>query len=240
MPLRKVCVVIPAYNAERTLSPLLVNLKRTLPEATILVVNDGSVDNTHEIAAAEDIVYLKHHSNRGKGAALKTGFAHALNLGADLIATMDADLQHDVGDLRGLLEKIENDNLDLVIGARMWDLASMPIHRRISNKTTSQLLSWRLQQKISDSQCGLRVHRARLLREISVWSNHFDFESELLLKAGLGGFRIGFVNIRTIYHRESKSSMRWFDTLRFIKVYCTSFFGWKQGRTDLRRTFRLT
>ena len=220
MGLDKVFIVIPAYNAERTLADVVSGLRKYCHPSSIIVVNDGSQDGTKEIKN-QNIIYLEHDRNYGKGSALKTGFSKALSLGAKFIVTVDADGQHDAQDVSALLEKMEMESLDLLIGSRMSDTREMPFLRRLSNRWTSKLISWRIGQRIEDSQCGLRVHRATLVRELSdrIRCNHFDFETEILLRAARKGFKIGFRRIRTIYPEKYISTMSLVDVLNFIKVY---------------------
>lgn len=223
-------IVIPAYNAEKTIGNLIFKLKKSMSYASIIVVNDGSRDQTQRASASEGIFYIEHPKNFGKGVALNSGFEKALNLGAKYIVSIDSDGQHDVNDIHLLIEKIRQDDLDLVIGSRMADVSTMPMLRLLSNRITSKLISWRIKQNIEDSQCGLRVHNADMLRNLCLQRTGFDFETELLLKASLSGFKIGFTHIRTIYPDKNTSFIRIKDAFNFILVYVLSFF-WKRRKT---------
>ncbi|MFQ6115137.1 MAG: glycosyltransferase family 2 protein [bacterium] len=225
MEFGKICAVIPAYNASRTLKSVVDELRRYNPKINIVIIDDGSTDNTKDVAANLNVLVLEHHENLGKGAALKSGFSTALSMGAELIITLDADAQHNPHDIRKLFSKMEAESLDLVVGSRMSNTANMPVHRILSNKITSKLISWRVGQKIEDSQCGLRLIRAKLLKNINLESNRFETESELIMKSALNGFRIGSVAIETIYMRNGASAVKLIaDTLRFIKLFVTSLF----------------
>lgn len=221
----KICAVIPAYNASKTLKKVVDALRQYNPAVSILVVDDGSTDNTKDVARNLDVLLLEHNENRGKGAALKSGFNAALSMGADVIITLDADAQHNPHDIIKLFSKMETERLDLVIGSRMANTVNMPIHRILSNQITSKLISWRLGQKIEDSQCGFRLIRASILKQINLESNKFEMESELIIKSVLSGFKIGSVSIDTIYNKNGPSAMRLLaDTFRFVKLFCKSLF----------------
>jgi glycosyltransferase involved in cell wall biosynthesis len=125
MTAKRVIVIIPAYNEERT----IVHVIRALQQrgfTTLVVVDDGSSDRTGELAAREGAIRLRHLLNRGLGGALGTGISAALRLGAEVIVTFDADGQHDPDDVRRLLEPIDRGEAEVVIGSRMLDPRGMP------------------------------------------------------------------------------------------------------------------
>lgn len=232
---KDIYVVIPAYNAARTIAGVIGQINRHLPESTVIVVNDGSSDQTAAVLAAlahKTIVYLEYPTNRGKGAALKKGFSQALQTGAKVIATIDADNQHQPEDIGKLMQKFEENQCDLVIGSRMSNIACMPVHRRLSNRMTSRLISWRTGQEIPDSQCGFRLIKSKVLEKMKLDTNGFEMESELLIKAALSGFKIGSTEIQTVYFKEHSSSMKLFrDTMRFTNLFFKSLF-WKKVVTS--------
>lgn len=226
MLLKDLYAVIPAYNSEKTLEKVILDLRTRLSSVAIIVVDDGSRDLTSEIARALQTILITHNKNLGKGAALKSGFKKALCLGAKFVLTLDADGQHNPRDVNRFLSKYEDTHLDIIIGSRMANVSGMPIHRILSNRITSKLISWRVGQYVPDSQCGFRLIKADLLKNIQLKTNRFDMESELILKALKKGYKIGFVNIETIYHSNSTSAMNLIeDTSRFIWMYIYSFLG---------------
>lgn len=226
-----ITAVIPAYNAETTLVEVICNLRTSLPNLSIIVINDGSQDATGRKAKSMNIIYLEHSRNRGKGAALKTGFRKALSLGLSYILTVDADTQHNPKYVPAMLRKLKEENLDLLIGSRMSRIETMPFKRVVSNKITSRLISWRTKQEISDSQCGFRLIRTSVLESLTLKCQKYDLESELIIKAALKGYRIGFVEIDTIYAKNRVSYVKFVDILRFIRVYCSSFF-WERSNLN--------
>jgi glycosyltransferase involved in cell wall biosynthesis len=226
MLLKDLYAIIPAYNSEKTIDKVISDLRAHLSAADIIVVDDGSSDSTSEIARALKTIVIAHKKNLGKGAALKSGFKKALSLGAKFVLTLDADGQHNPKDVNRFLSKYEETPFDIIIGSRMANIRDMPIHRILSNKITSQLISWRVGQRVPDSQCGFRLIKADVLKNLQLKTNRFDMESELILKASKKGHKIGFVNIDTIYSNNSTSAMNLIkDTSRFIWVYIHSFLG---------------
>lgn len=221
----RIYTIVPAYNAEGTIRKVVSGLLDCGLPMQIIVVDDGSRDNTFDACRQFDISILRHERNQGKGAALQTGFRHALNQGAEVLFTLDADGQHDPDDLLKLFDELNHQNLDIVIGSRMQNTKPMPFHRILSNVITSRLLSWRTGQWIEDSQSGLRLIRANVLKNITLKATKFELESELLIRAALQNFRIGTVGVHTIYHvngAESRSYMDAMDVIRFISLYLKS------------------
>ena len=216
--------MIPAYNAAKTIKQVVVELQKCLPEILIIIVNDGSFDETETILKELDVITIKHTNNLGKGTAIRNGIRRALEAGAELIFTIDSDNQHNPVDCRRLLNELLEQNLDLVIGSRMSNVYKMPISRQISNKVTSKFISWRIRQKIADSQSGFRLYRAQLLQSIKLSSTQFQIESEMLIKAALKGYKIGTINIETIYNYNQISYIKTIDIFRFLKLYFQSFF----------------
>ena len=219
----KIFAVIPAYNAAKTIKQVVVELQKCLPEILIIIVNDGSFDETATILKELDVITIEHTNNLGKGVALRYGIRRALEAGGEFIFTIDSDNQHNPVDCRRLLNELLEQNLDLVIGSRMANLAKMPFYRLISNKVTSKLISWRIKQTIADSQSGFRLYRAHLLQSVKLYSTHFEIESEMLIKASLRGFKIGMVNIETIYTYNQTSYIKAIDIFRFLRLYFQSF-----------------
>lgn len=219
--------MIPAYNAAPALAPLLDELHSIFPEIVHIVVDDGSTDSTVDIACSRKVTLLRHERNRGKGAALQTGFSYALAHGAKTILTIDADGQHNPSDAAKLLDCLQDSHVDIVLGNRMHNLSRMPTHRIISNKITSLLVSLRIGVSIEDSQTGFRAIRSHIIETINLKTRHFDTETELLIKSGLCGFKIKSVPVDTIYHgKAAVSTVLSADVWRFVRLYIKSL-GWR-------------
>ncbi|MBU0682405.1 MAG: glycosyltransferase family 2 protein [Proteobacteria bacterium] len=230
----KVCILLPSYNVAATLGRLLDAL--LLYNHALLVIDDGSVDQTSDIArqyADKGVSLLHHPVNRGKGAALRTGFAWALGNGFDVAVAMDSDLQHDPDDFPGMLKVFERENLDVLIGDRMHDQSAMPTARRLGNWFSSWGTGNFCHQKIFDAQCGFRVFRLAACRTMlsELTLDRYVSESEVLVRSSMNLLRIGFTPITVIYPEDlsHKSFYRpWLDTYRIVYYFTLEL---------LRRTF---
>ena len=158
-PPLKACVLVPAYNEARNIGPLVREIRDYCPD--VIVIDDGSADETSPVAAAAGATVLPHVRNQGKGMALQTGFDYAREHGYDLAITMDADGQHAPSDIPAFLKAYERTHSPVLVGNRMGDIARMPRLRRFVNRYMSSLLSRLMGQHVPDTQCGFRIyHRA--------------------------------------------------------------------------------
>ena len=211
----KLLAVIPAFNADSSLEKLIPAVLGFRHD--ILVVDDGSRDDTPNVAIKYKLELISHPRNRGKGAALKSGFNYAIENGYEAVITLDADGQHNPLDIPRFIESHENTGADLIIGSRAQSKTGMPPDRRLSNFLTSKILSLFLGMKIEDSQCGYRLMTTNLLNQVELKSEQFELESEIIIKAARQGFKIRFIPIKVRYSLNIKSSMnRLADTLRWI------------------------
>ncbi len=216
----KVAVIIPAHNAADTVGEVISRAARFVSYSDIFVVDDGSSDHTDLVAREKGVWLLRHNEKRGKGSALCDATRKALELDYEAVITLDSDLQHDPDEIPRFIDASKD--LDVVIGKRSIAMGKMPVHRFLSNTITTRLISMRTGVNIEDSQCGYRLYKTRVLKSVQSRYSFYDYESDLLIKAALSGFRIGFVPIKTIYN-NSKSGMRAIDILRFIRVFLKSF-----------------
>lgn len=218
----RVFAVIPARNAAATIDAVVRGLKTTLPESEVLVVDDGSVDETGARAREAGATVFRHTLNQGKGAALQTGFDEALRLGADTVLALDADGQHDPAWAPKLLAGLEG--ADLVVGSRLASRASMPWLRRVTNDVTSWWVSRLARTRIEDSQSGYRAIRATVLRRVRPEAQRFEYESEYLVAAARAGFRITAVPIPTLYNAPESHIRPLVDTARFVRFVLRHLF----------------
>jgi glycosyltransferase involved in cell wall biosynthesis len=218
-----VVVLIPAYNAAETISELISKLRDYLSESQVIVIDDGSVDDTASLALEAGACLIQHPANRGKGAALKSGFAMASHEGYDYVLTLDADLQHSPECVPLFLELADSFQYDMVIGVRERT-EIMPSHRVFANFMTSVLISMLAGVRIRDSQSGFRLISTKLLKSIHLRGDKYDLESEILLRAGLAGFRIGELTIPTVYEGSRSFINPVLDGMRFLKILGQGFF----------------
>jgi len=210
-----VCAVVPFFNEKETLDTIL---DETINYVNfIFAINDGSTDHSYQYENNKpNVRIVRLDKNYGKGKALSTGFQQAISGGFDHVVTIDADLQHDPKFIPELLGGLSS--FDIVIGNRLKNLKDMPIQRRLSNTLTSYFLTKKTGQNILDSQCGFRAYKIEVLRQIKTRFEGFEAESEILVKATNMGFKIGFVDIPTIYG-TGKSKMKPVQALvGFLKV----------------------
>ena len=234
-PTPSVIIVIPAYKAEATIDKVVRGAKRHgLP---VVVIDDGSDDRTGQLAEQAGATVLRHAGNRGKGAALQTGFAYALERGADAVLTLDADGQHDTDEIPELVAVARAAPGSLVIGVRSFDPRLMPRRSRIGNQISTFFISRFAHRRHSDTQSGFRLYPRRLL-SAPLTTRRFDTETELLLWAAKLGVPLREVPIQTIYpssssgERHTTHFRNWEDTLRVLRLVIGSPL-WRAPRADL-------
>ncbi|MBU4376417.1 MAG: glycosyltransferase family 2 protein [Candidatus Omnitrophica bacterium] len=210
----KVGILIPAYNESEHMGGLVRTLRGMGFDP--IVIDDGSKDNTAEKAKEAGAKVIKHEKNLGKGEALKAGFAAAIKDDYDAAIIMDGDAQHSPNDIEKLIKTAEKNPGAMIIGNRMSNPRNMPFARKLTNRFMSLLVSGICRQRIPDSQCGFRLIRKNLLKNLKIDSSRFEVESEILIRASARGVKIISVPIETLYGRESSQINPFWDTCRFI------------------------
>ena len=193
--------VIPAFDSAATLPAVVTSLRATLPGARVIVVDDGSRDDTREKARETCDTVLHFDRNRGKGAALRLGTSTALAGGASVVVTIDADGQHDPTYAYDLIQGLES--ADIAIGARTQSRTAMPIRRRATNFLASTAIGAITGATIPDSQSGFRAIRRAVLDFVVADGDRYEYETDFLIRAGRAGFRIAAVPIPTKYGGSS-------------------------------------
>ena len=222
--LSKTAVVLPAFNAARHLASVIADVEKYLPKEQIIVVDDGSADDTKGVAGEAGVVVVVHPINQGKGAALVSGARKAIELGMQYIITLDADGQHDPAEIPKFAEHARKTGADIVCGNRMDNRKDMPAIRVFANSTTSWFVTLRTGIKIPDSQNGYRMLKTDIFEKINFVTKRYDTESEILIKtAGIGG-KIESIPVETIYGTETSSVHPFIDTLRFFRLVWRSLF----------------
>jgi len=217
----KTCVLIPTYNEAETIEKLIIRVKEE--DLDIVVVDDGSSDDTGRIAGRVGAVLIRHAENMGKGASLRTGFKHVLKNDYDAVIVMDGDGQHSPRDIRRFIDYARSTDADLIIGNRMGDTKSMPFIRQATNRWMSGFLSRLCGQCIPDTQCGFRLIKNRVLKSVNLTTSKYETESEILIRAGSEGFRIDSIPVRSIYNNEISSIHPIIDTYRFARFIVRIF-----------------
>lgn len=217
----RICCVIPAHNEEGTIGQVTTLAGTRLRD--IIVVDDGSSDRTAQVARDAGAVVISHERNRGKGMALRTGFAYALRNGFDAVITLDADGQHDAAEIDKFIAAFHEDRGDIIIGSRLWDRRSIPRYRLIPNQIGIFCISRAAGCRIEDTQSGFRLYRKEVLDQIGLTGTGFETESEVLMKAGRKGFRIHCIPVAAIYQEDYKTHFRpvrdfYRISIQFLKI----------------------
>ena len=181
--------MIPCYNEEATIGSIVIRAKRHVDR--VLVVDDGSTDDTAKIAKEAGATVVSHKTNRGKSAGVKTGFKYALANGFDYVVTIDGDGQHNPDEIPAVLGNVVNNGHDISIGARYGDSTEMPKWRRVGKRLLDYATSFGNGGYVTDSQSGFRAFNKKAVQGITPRLNgdSFSVESEQLIKAhelGLG------------------------------------------------------
>jgi glycosyltransferase involved in cell wall biosynthesis len=192
-------VILPAYNEEVSIGSIVL-LTRFYAD-NVIVVDDGSLDRTAEIARKAGAEVIQHGTNKGKGAALKTGFTAADDLGADIIVTMDSDGQHNAADIPRLVKPIIKGEADMVNGSRYLNGQdkNTPSYRRVGQSILDRATNLNSGLQITDSQSGFRAFAASTKDVFRFSAQGMAIESEMLADAGKSGLRITEVEIGVRY-----------------------------------------
>lgn len=213
--------VIPAFNAERTVGRVVAGLRDSLRGASIIGIDDGSSDGTRAVLEASCDRTLTFDRNRGKGAALRAGFADALTIGSEAVVALDADGQHDPAFAPHLVDALAD--ADVVVGARKRS-GDMPLHRRMTNALSAAAASRLGGCRVDDAQSGFRAVRACVLRTVRGRGDRYEYETDFLIRAARAGFRIASVPVPTVYGPSSHfREVR--DGLRVVATFCRHIRG---------------
>jgi glycosyltransferase involved in cell wall biosynthesis len=211
----RACAVIPCLNEEATIGSLTEAVRRHL--TTVFIVDDGSSDQTAERALAAGAEVLSHTRNRGKGAALQTGWRCALERGFKWALALDGDGQHSPDNIPEFFRCAECTRAALVVGNRMNGSQSMPLARRLVNRWMSRQLSRTAGRPLPDSQCGFRLMSLEAWAPMPIRTQHFEIDSEVLMAFIRAGHRVEFIPIRAIYKNEQSKIHPLRDTIRWFR-----------------------
>ncbi len=223
----KICCIIPAYNSQDTIGKVVEGAKNHIGH--VVVIDDGSTDNTALRAEKAGADLIRVSENRGKGNALRIAFRYARVNHYDAVITLDADLQHDPSEIPTFIEKYRAEQSHIISGDRLHEREKIPRIRCVPNRLGTYLFSRMIGQTVYDSQCGFRLYARSVMDNITIVRDSFDAESDILLRAGKRGYRIDFVPIKTIYRKGRKSGSFYRpvkDTFHICTVYLKNLF-WK-------------
>ncbi len=207
-------VLIPAYNEAAAIQRVVTESLSHLP---VLVVDDGSQDETASLAEAAGAVVLVQNPNQGKGAALRRGFVWALENGYDGVIALDGDGQHDPAEIPAFAALFERTQPDLIIGHRSFD--KMPFWRWLGNNLGFRIFSWAMDTRILDNQSGYRLTSRRLMeRLLAGKESGYEFEMEEIVSCVEAGYNLAWTPIRTIYAGEASHIRPIHHIVNFVRV----------------------
>ncbi|MCC4270427.1 glycosyltransferase family 2 protein [Marinobacter nauticus] len=212
----EITVLLPAKNEEIAIGSTVERILSLYPGAEVIVVDDGSTDNTGSIAEESGALVIRHPYSKGNGSAIKTGLRAATK---DLVVCMDADGQHRPEDIGALLNKM-SEGYDMVVGARDHE-GQAGLHRCLANGFYNRFASWMVGHKIGDLTSGFRaVRRRKFLEFISLLPNKFSYPTTITMSFFRAGYSVAYVPITVLQRAEgSKSHINlWKDGLRFLLI----------------------
>ncbi|MDR0941620.1 MAG: glycosyltransferase family 2 protein [Bacteroidales bacterium] len=185
----KICVLIPVYNSENHITDVIHSVLHYTEN--LIVVNDGSTDNTAETLRAmqpqNSFKLVSYEKNQGKGYALQQGFRHALKLGFTHAVTLDADGQHLASDIPIMIQKATENPTALIIGSRKFDNPNMPQGNVFANKFSNFWFTLQTAHKLPDTQTGFRVYPLLKMGKMRLCSNRYEAELEMLVRSAWRG-----------------------------------------------------
>jgi glycosyltransferase involved in cell wall biosynthesis len=228
----KTAAAIPALNEERTIAKVIVHARKHV--GRVLVVNDGSQDDTQLIAEALGAAVIRHDKNLGKGTALRDSLAWARSLGIDILVTLDADGQHDPEQIPLLVDAVRAGDADVAIGSRPSKPSEMPRHRWMGAEGLNILSDVKVGGKYVDTQSGFRAYSRRAIEGLVISDNGMGVESEILMRAQDAGMKIIEVPVTMNYKGLKTSSKNpiphafevLFSIVRFVSIrHPLTFYG---------------
>jgi glycosyltransferase involved in cell wall biosynthesis len=192
-------VIIPCYNEEAAVGRVVEKTKPYVD--AVVVVDDGSTDQTVERAKNAGAIVLSHGKNKGKGAALKTGFQFAIDYKFDFVVTIDGDGQHNPDEIPSVLGNVMRTGYDISLGFRVGHNTEMPLWRRVGKRVLDYTTSLGTGGFVTDSQCGFRAFNKKAVETITpmLRGSAFSIESEQLIRAYESGFKVVNTNITCRY-----------------------------------------
>lgn len=212
----KVCVIVPTYNNGNTIDAVLRDLSKYTNQ--IIVVNDGSTDQTNEILTAFSGQVVHDKKNRGKGWAIRQGFKRAMELGYHYAITIDSDGQHFADDLSAFAEMLPAHPAALIIGARNMNQGSVPGKSSFGNKFSNFWFWFETGIQQPDTQSGFRLYPLQLLRDFSFYTRKYEFEIEILVRAAWGGIEIVSVPVKVFYPEKEKRVSHFRPFWDFVRI----------------------
>ena len=209
----KLIIIIPAYNEEDSIKSVIKGIPQNIngiTEKEVIVIDDGSADNTRLAAEEAGVFVISHKENQGVGAVFQTGIREALKRGADIVVNIDGDGQFDSADIFKLIEPILKNEADLVTGSRFVSKEfipkDMPKIKIWGNKMLSMVISWLINKRFYDVTCGFRAYSKEAALNLNLFGK-FTYTQETFLELSFKGLRVMEVPLKVQYFPKRKSRM---------------------------------
>ncbi|MEM3065373.1 MAG: glycosyltransferase family 2 protein [Candidatus Nitrosotenuis sp.] len=200
----KITVGLPAFNEEKNIAAIIARLQEIAD--SIIVCNDGSNDSTGVIAEKMGAIVINHPKNLGYGASIRSIFLKAKEMTSDVLVTFDADGQHRVEDIKRVVEPIEKNEADIVIGSRFLDKSeNIPTYRRLGISAITKVSNIATKQKITDSQSGFRAYSRKAIQQLTPSDFGMGVSTEILIKADKLNLKILEVPIKILYEGDTST-----------------------------------
>ena len=200
----KITVGIPAYNEEKNIAKIIVDLKKVADQ--ILVCDDGSTDSTSEIAESLGAIIIKHPKNLGYGSAIRSIFLKSREINAEVLVTIDADGQHKIEDVKKVIKPIVDGQADISIGSRFLEEGdNAPKYRKLGINIITKVTNSSLSEKITDAQSGFRAYNNKVLQSLTPSDSGMGISTEILIKSSNLGLKIAEVPTKIQYEGETSS-----------------------------------
>lgn len=200
----KITVGIPAYNEEKNIAKIIVQLKKVADQ--ILVCDDGSTDSTSEIAESLGVIVIKHPKNLGYGSAIRSIFLKSREINAEILVTIDADGQHKIEDVKKVIKPIVDGQADISIGSRFLEEGdNAPKYRKLGINIITKVTNSSLSEKITDAQSGFRAYNNKVLQSLTPSDSGMGISTEILIKSSNLGLKIAEVPTEIQYEGETSS-----------------------------------
>lgn len=196
-------VVIPAFNSAQSLPTVIRDIQDTYPSASIVAVDDGSSDQTYEVAAKLDVFVIRHEKNHGVGAAIKTGIDFALSKGAETIITIGADNQRDVGEIKILAAAVSRGEADMAIGSRFQGTPhSTPLFRKVGNIFLTRFLNRLFGSQFSDVTSGFRALNRKTASDLEGLADRYPFDADLCIRSVQKKYKTVDIPVKVYYGKD--------------------------------------
>lgn len=220
-------IIIPAYNEEKNIGETIKTIQKVVPEAPIVVIDDGSSDHTESVAEAHGALVVSHPINLGDGAARQTGFQYALNNNYDYVINLDADGQHAPQDIPRILEALRKEKHDIIIGSRFLGSRkyTIPFLRRVGMFIFSVIIAITTRQRISDPTSGFRgVNKKAMKFYVKVFYPEYYPDADVIIASHFAGLNIQEIPVDMHQRTYGKSLHSGLSPIYYIFKMCLSIF----------------